>query len=119
MRILLIPLLAFWMAVALYEYSLDLSATQVRDRLRTAVSRVEASASLHTFKVLQYEPNSGRARAYAVLMVVRNRKAHRIGRLYEFRSPAAAENWSVASRKTMWNEAKGDSPPWVPPYWFH
>lgn len=119
MRILLIPLMAFWLAIALYEYSLDFSAGQVRGRLEAAVTRVEPSASLQTFKVLQYEPNSGRARAYAVLMVLRNRKAYRIGHLYEFRSPAAAENWSVTSRKTTWNEAKGDSPPWVPPYWFH
>ena len=117
MRILLIPALAFWLAGSLYAYSIELSGEKVGPRLLPLVQRTEGSAFVAEFKVLQYEPNSGRARAYAVLRVVRPGRQYRVGRIYEFRSAPGSDAWTLAGRRTAWDQSRGQRVPWIAPYW--
>lgn len=118
MRILTIPLLALGMAWGLFAWSIEIAGPQVEGRLQPHVVRAEANATVTDFKVFLYEPNTGRARAYAVLAVYRQgRVSHQVGRLYEFRSNPAAEAWRVAGRRTLWDESRGDARPWIAPYW--
>lgn len=69
------------------------------------------------FRTIRYEPNTGQAKAYAVVKVLNGKKTYKLGRSYAYSSPTGEEKWTVKSRSTVWDESKGDSIPFITPYW--
>lgn len=85
--------------------------------LKPPAQSQEAKGEIVEFRTVSYEPNTGSARAYAVVRMLDGKKTYRVGRAYFYSSPTGEEKWSVKSRKTVWDESKGDSAPLIPPYW--
>lgn len=110
-NISLFTVIALCFLIAVIYMGWEKAATLHVDQLRPAVGEV---GRVVIMKTTVYDQVSGHAKAYVVLQGNKNKRA---GYVYDFQSPPNDEHWSIVRRKLLWDEAKGDQPPYITPYW--